>query len=67
MPKKSIIEQNLTFPDAPDFMAEEIKFTATEMAEICERLLPYWNKKRYANPEPPFIGESFTLEKKPLD
>jgi hypothetical protein len=63
MSKKSVIEQNLTFPDAPDFMKEEIVFTATEMVAMCEPLLPYWNKKRYTSPEPPFIGEAFSLKK----
>lgn len=59
--QKTVIEQDLSFPDAPDFMREPVVFTATEMAQMCEPLLPFWNKKRYAQPDPPFIGEAFSL------
>lgn len=45
---ESVIAKELVFPDAPDFMAQPVLFSATEMAEMCERMLPIWNKKRYA-------------------
>jgi hypothetical protein len=61
MEKQSVIEQDLIFPEVPDFMAEQVVFSATEMAEMCERLLPVWNLKRYASPDPEFLGEPFSL------
>jgi hypothetical protein len=67
MNDKSILEQDLNFPDAPDFMKEQVIFTATEMAAMCEPMLPFWNKKRYANPDPPFIGEAFVLSETSKD
>ena len=51
----------LNLPDAPDFISEPPRYTATEMARMCEAMLPYWNKMRLANPPPPFVGEPFRL------
>ena len=55
----------LNLPDAPDFISLPPKFTASEMTKICEPMLPYWNKARYAKPDPDFVGEAFTLEEAP--
>jgi hypothetical protein len=60
--KESVIAQNLEFPEALYFMAEVVSFSATEMAEMCERMLPVWNEKRYSRPDPEFIGEPFSLD-----
>jgi hypothetical protein len=60
--KEPVTAQNLVFPDAPEFMAEPVQFSATEMAEMCERMLPIWNKQRYAKPDQKFVGEPFTLD-----
>lgn len=55
-------EDILDLPDAPDFISEPPKYTATEMAEMCEKMLPVWNKIRYSKPEPEFVGEAFELK-----
>lgn len=51
----------LSLPDAPDFISKPPQYTATEMARMCEAMLPYWNKIRHATPPPPFVGEPFRL------
>ena len=51
----------LNLPDAPDFVSESPKYTVTEMAKICEKMLPYWNKLRYSKSEPEFLGPRFEL------
>jgi len=51
----------LNLPDAPDFISEPPKYTVSEMARMCEAMLPHWNKIRYSKPEPPFVGEPFRL------
>jgi hypothetical protein len=61
MNKKSIIDQDLSFPEAPEFMTDQVVFSATEMARMCEQMLPFWNRQRYANPDPSFVGEEFEL------
>jgi hypothetical protein len=38
---------NLNLPDAPDFISEPPKFTLLEMIQICEKMLPFWNKQRF--------------------
>lgn len=35
------------FPDAPDFISEPPKYTLAEMIKLSEKMLLYWNKKRY--------------------
>lgn len=35
------------FPDAPDFISEPPKYTLAQMIKLSEKMLPYWNKKRY--------------------
>lgn len=59
---ESVVAQDLVFPDAPDFMAEPVLFSASEMAEMCERMLPSWNKKRYAQEDALFTGDEFVLD-----
>lgn len=49
----------LNLPDAPDFISEPPRYTAGEMAQLCEKMLPHWNRIRYAKPRPEFIGEPF--------
>ena len=56
----------LNLPDAPDFISEPPKYTASEMARMCETMLPYWNRIRYSKPEPPFVGEAFRLHDEDL-
>jgi hypothetical protein len=51
----------LNLPAAPDFISEPPKFTASEMARMCESMLPHWNKTRYSKPAPRFVGEPFRL------
>ena len=51
----------LNLPDAPDFISDPPTYTFEEMIRLCERLLPYWNEKRYSKPEPEFVGEPFCL------
>ena len=51
----------LNLPDAPDFISEPPKYTASEMVRLCEPMLPYWNKIRNSQPPPPFVGEPFRL------
>ena len=52
---------NLNLPDAPDFISEPPRYTHEEMIEICEKMLPYWNLKRYAEPPETIERESFVL------
>jgi hypothetical protein len=59
---ESVVAQDLVFPDAPDFMAEPVNFSASEMAEMCQFMLPIWNKKRYAQEDALFIGDEFILD-----
>ena len=51
----------LNLPDAPDFISLPPTYTMEAMADMCEKMLPYWNKERYSRPEPAFVGEAFTL------
>ncbi len=51
----------LDLPDAPDFISEPPVYTVEEMIALCEKMLPYWNAKRYCEPEPEFLGEAFSL------
>ena len=51
----------LNFPDAPDFISEAPRLSATEIITLCEKMLPHWNALRYSRPEPEFVGEAFTL------
>jgi len=39
----------LNLPDAPDFISIPPQFTVTQMAEICETMLPFWNELRLKN------------------
>ena len=61
MKDESIIEQNLEFPDAPDFISKPPIYTASEMFEICEAMLPYWNVVRYSKPMLVTVCEDFVL------
>lgn len=40
---------DLILPDAPDFISESPHYTASEMAALCEKMLPYWNSIRYGS------------------
>lgn len=51
----------LNLPDAPDFISEPPSYTASEMIEICEKMLPYWNSLRYSKPESEVVMEEFKL------
>lgn len=53
---------NLNLPDAPEFISTEPQFSLVEMIQMCEKMLPYWNKLRYAKPEPEILGEAFKLK-----
>ena len=37
----------LDLPDAPDFVSEPPQIGLIEMIQMCEKMLPYWNKKRF--------------------
>lgn len=56
----------LNLPDAPDFISEPPKYTVSEMIQICEAMLPYWNKIRYSQPPPVNICDEFILKKDPF-
>ena len=51
----------LNLPDAPDFISEHPVYSLTEMIEICEKMLPFWNAQRYSRPEPIVEMEEFIL------
>ena len=52
----------LNLPDAPEFISKPPKYTLLEMAAMCEKMLPLWNKERYSKPQPEFIGEVFRFK-----
>ncbi|MCB0339839.1 MAG: hypothetical protein KDD53_09555 [Bdellovibrionales bacterium] len=52
----------LDLPEAPDFISKPPEYTVSEMIEICEKMLPFWNSVRYSKPDPESIGEPFSLE-----
>ncbi len=55
---------DLNLPDAPDFMSEPPRYTVAEMIVLCEKMLPYWNVRRYAPGSPylePVNMEEFRL------
>ena len=56
---------SLNFPDAPDFISEPPKYTVTEMIALCEKMLPYWNAKRYAKPEVHVEVPAFVITDEP--
>ena len=49
MTRKYVLPDDLQLilPDAPDFISEPPKYSLLEMIEMCEKMLPYWNKKRF--------------------
>ncbi len=51
----------LNLPDAPDFISRPPEYTAAEMVQICEKMLPHWNRIRYSKPRPRYVGEPFRL------
>ncbi len=55
----------LNLPDAPDFISKPPVYSAAEMIQMCEQMLPYWNALRYSKPEPAFVGEAFVLRDDP--
>ena len=46
MTKKLPDAYDLDLPDAPNFISKPPKYTAAEMAKMCEAMLPYWNVQR---------------------
>ncbi len=52
----------LNLPDAPDFISHPPEYSLVEMIELCEKMLPEWNIRRYSTPEPPFVGQAFLLD-----
>jgi len=51
----------LNLPEAPDFISEPPRYSVSEMIELCEKMLPYWNEIRYSKAEPEFVGSAFSL------
>jgi hypothetical protein len=51
----------LELPDAPGFISKPPQYTASEMAALCEQMLPYWNAQRLLQPEQPLTGKPFSL------
>jgi len=51
----------LNLPDAPDFISKPPVYPLPEFIALCEKLLPYWNKQRFAAPPPLPPGEAFKL------
>jgi hypothetical protein len=45
--KKSKVEPELSFPDAPDFISRPPDLSLLEMIKLNESMLRYWNEKRY--------------------
>ncbi len=60
MPIESKYDLNL--PDAPDFISKPPRCTWIEMAKMCEKMLPHWNKARRWEAEIVSIDEDFTLD-----
>lgn len=54
-------EDDLDLPEAPEFISRAPRYTAAEMAELCEKMLPVWNKERESKPPKPFLGGEFLL------
>lgn len=54
-------EDDLVFPDAPDFISKPPKYTQDEINKLNQKMLRYWNEQRYSKPRPKFIGEAFKL------
>ena len=52
----------LNLPEAPDFISKPPKYPLPEFIALCEKLLPYWNKQRFAAPPPLPPHEAFTLD-----
>lgn len=50
---------DLDLPDAPDFISEPPQYTLIEMIQMCEKMLPHWNKQRFERLEK-LKDESFT-------
>ena len=54
---------DLDLPDDPDFQSIPPKLSVQEMILECEKLLPYWNKRRFVDnlalPGP--VAENFVL------
>lgn len=55
-------ENDLNLPFDPEFISTPPQYTVAEMIQICEKMLPFWNKKRLENPPPPVVMEPFVLE-----
>lgn len=52
----------LNLPEAPEFISHPPVYTMEEMAALCEKMLPYWNRERLLHPPPEYVGEAFSLE-----
>lgn len=51
----------LNLPEAPDFISKPPVYPLPEFIALCEKLLPYWNKQRFATPPPLPRGDTFKL------
>lgn len=51
----------LDLPEAPDFISDTPQLSMDQLIALAEKMLPYSNSQRYSKPEPPFVGEAFTL------
>jgi hypothetical protein len=51
----------LNLPEAPDFISKPPTYPLSEFIALCEKLLPYWNKQRFASPPPLPPLEAFKL------
>ena len=56
-------ELDLNLPEGENIGSEPPRYTATEMAKMCEAMLPYWNKIRFIDGRdtPPPSSEFFRL------
>lgn len=54
-------EDILNLPEAPDFISRPPEISHKEMIQICEKMLPYWNKIRFSKEQPRYVGEAFRL------
>ena len=66
MEKKNVVpdDLDLNLPDAPDFVSHPPLFSLKEMIQICEKMLPYWNEKRFNDQQQhlQIITEPFSLD-----
>ncbi len=52
-------DDKLDFPEAPEFISQPPQYSLQEMIKLWEKMLPYWNEKRYQPGSPYLEAVSF--------